>query len=215
MPSRFVFPPFERRSSRTAPPETTNRRRPHMATSSDSLARDGAKAGNAVARSDGFEGLARAGFVARGVVYAIIGILAIKLAFGAGGKTTDQQGAMQTLAHQPFGTVLLVLLAIGLGGYALWRFVHAALGHGPERSDSKGDRLSALCSGLVYAGLCVLAVEILLGSRSSATPDKTTAGVLGWPGGTWLVGLAGAVFIGVGAYQGYRGLTHEFLKDSK
>src|SRR6185436_6064235 len=82
-------------------------------------------------------------------------------------------------------------------------------------SDSGAERVAALASGLVYAGFCVLAVEILLGSRSSQTPDSTTAGVLGWPGGTWLIGIAGALFIGVGAYQGYRGLTHDFLKDSK
>jgi uncharacterized protein DUF1206 len=63
----------------------------------------------------------------------------------------------------------------------------------------------------------VIAVEILLGSGGSSSADthKTTAGVLGWPGGTWIVGIAGAVLIGVGLYQGYRGLTKDFLKDSK
>ena len=61
--------------------------------------------------------------MARGLIYGIIGILAIKLAVGAGGKTTNQQGALKTIAHQPFGKVLLILVAIGLGGYALWRLV--------------------------------------------------------------------------------------------
>jgi len=96
--------------------------------------------------------------------------------------------------------------------------VHAALGHGPERNDSGLDRVTALCSGIVYAGLCALAVEILLGSgggSSSTSPDKATGGVLGWNAGPWLVGLAGLVMIGVGAYQGYRGVTHDFLRDSK
>ena len=79
-----------------------------------------------VARSSGFEWLARAGFVARGLIYGIIGILAIKLAIGAGGKTTNQQGALKTIAQQPFGKVLLILVAIGLAGYALWRLVRAA-----------------------------------------------------------------------------------------
>ena len=76
----------------------------------------------------GFEWLARSGFVARGVVYGIIGVLALKLAFGVGGKATDQKGALETVAQQPFGKVLLILIAIGLAGYALWRFVRAALG---------------------------------------------------------------------------------------
>jgi uncharacterized protein DUF1206 len=74
-----------------------------------------------VARSRGFEWLARAGFVSRGLIYGIIGILAIKLALGAGGKATNQQGALKAIAQQPFGEFLLILVAIGLAGYALWR----------------------------------------------------------------------------------------------
>lgn len=182
--------------------------------------REARASGEKVARSRGFEWLARAGFVARGLIYGIIGILAIKLAVGAGGTTTNQQGALKTIAHQPFGKVLLILVAIGLGGYALWRFVHALLGHGPEASDSGFDRLAALGSGIVYAGLCAIAVEILLGSGSgssggSGNASKTTAGVFGLPGGTWLVGIAGAVLIGIGLYQGYRGISKDFLEDSK
>ena len=173
--------------------------------------------GEKVARSDGFEWLARAGFVARGLIYGIIGVLAVKLAVGAGGKTTNQQGAMRTIAEQPFGKVLLILVAIGLGGYALWRLIRALLGHGPEDSDTSSERVAALGSGIVYVGLCAVAVEILLGagSDSSGGAQMTTAGVLGWPAGTWLVGFAGVVLIGVGVYQGYRGLSKDFLKDSK
>jgi Domain of Unknown Function (DUF1206) len=174
--------------------------------------------GEKVARSRGFELLARSGFVARGLIYAIIGILAIKLALGVGGTATNQQGALKTIAHQPFGKALLILVAIGLAGYALWRLLRALLGHGPEDSDSGFDRVAALASGIVYAGLCAIAVGILLGSDSSGgsgNAPKTTAGVFGWPGGTWLVGIAGAALVGIGLYQGYRGLTKDFLKDSK
>ncbi|HEU5372425.1 MAG TPA: DUF1206 domain-containing protein [Gaiellaceae bacterium] len=175
------------------------------------------RGGEDVAHSRAFEWLARAGFISRGLIYGIIGILAIKLAVGSGGTTTNQQGALKTIAHQPFGKVLLTLVAIGLGGYALWRFVRAALGHGPEDTDSGFDRVAALASGIVYAALCVIAVEILLGSGSSSSGNasKPTAGVLGWPAGTWLVGLAGAVLIGIGLYQGYKGISQDFLDDSK
>jgi hypothetical protein len=187
-----------------------------MTSSPDTVVHTGANAGETLVRSDAFEGLARAGFVARGLIYGIIGVLSIKLALGVGGKLTNQQGALRTVAHQPFGKVLLVLVAVGLAGYSMWRFTRAAVGHGPEGSDSGFDRLAALASGLVYAGFCATAVQILLGSAgSSANPHQTTAGVLGWPAGTVLVGLAGAAMIGVGAYQGYRGVTHDFLHDSK
>src|SRR6266576_3308284 len=112
-----------------------------------------------VVRSRGFEWFARSGFVARGLIYGIIGILAVKLALGAGGKTTNQQGALKTIAQQPFGKVLLILVAIGLAGYACWRILRALLGHGPEASDSGFERFSAVASGIVYATLCVVAVK--------------------------------------------------------
>jgi Domain of Unknown Function (DUF1206) len=173
--------------------------------------------GEQIAQSRGFELLARAGFAARAVVYVVIGILAIKLAIGSGGASANQQGALRTISAQPFGKVLLILIASGLGGYALWRLLRALLGHGPEGSDSGIDRVAALASGIVYAGLCAIAVEILLGSGggSSGSAQKTTAGVFGWPAGTWLVGIAGIVLIGVGLYQGYRGISKDFLDDSK
>jgi uncharacterized protein DUF1206 len=173
--------------------------------------------GEKVASSRGFEWLARSGFVARGCIYGIIGILAIKLATGSGGHAASQQGALEAIARQPFGKVLLILVAVGLAGYALWRFVHAFLGHGPERHDSAFDRLAALGSGIVYAGLCAIAVRILAGSGggSSENTHKTAAGVFGWPAGTWLVGIAGVVLIGLGLYQGYRGVSKDFLDDSK
>ena len=107
--------------------------------------------GEKVARSEGFEWLARAGFAARGVIYVLIGILALDLALGNGGQDASQQGALRTIADQPFGEVLLVLVAVGLAGYALWRFVHALLGHGKERSSSGFERVAALASGVVYA----------------------------------------------------------------
>lgn len=174
------------------------------------------RGGEKVARSNSFEWLSRAGFAARGLVYVIIGILAIKLAVGSGGANASQQGALRTIARQPLGEALLVLVAIGLGGYALWRLTRALLGHGPEGSDSGMDRVAALASGIVYSGLCAIAVEILLGSGgSSGNAKKTTAGVFGWPGGVWLVGIAGVVLIGVGLYQGYRGISKDFLEDSK
>ena len=176
-------------------------------------------AGEGFVRTRAFEWLSRAGFVARAAIYGIIGVLALKLAIGDGGKLTNQRGALETVANQRFGSFLLILLAIGLAGYALWRLFRAALGRGPEGSDSGVERLAALASGIVYALICVLAVEILVGSgsssSSSASPKSSAAGVLGWPGGQWIVGAAGLVMIGVALYQGYRGVTKKFLDDSK
>jgi Domain of Unknown Function (DUF1206) len=168
-----------------------------------------------------FQGLTRVGFLARGVVYAIIGLLAIQIAIHSGGssKPADQRGALETIQKQPFGHWLLIAIAVGLGGYALWRFVQAYFGHGPEGGGdhSAFGRVVAAASGCAYAAMCALAVSLLLGasSRSSSTPHKSAAGVLGWPEGRWLVGAAGVVFLCVALYQGYKGISRKFLKEDK
>src|ERR671934_356610 len=88
--------------------------------------------GRGAAQSPWFEWLTRFGFFARGVIYAVIGVLSVEVAVHAGGRVTDQRGALTTVNRQPFGHWLLVAVAIGLGGYAAWRFVQAAHGRGPE-----------------------------------------------------------------------------------
>lgn len=180
--------------------------------------REARAAGEKVAHASAFEWLARAGLVARGVVYGVIGAFAVALALGAGGKATNQQGALKTIAEGPLGKVALVALAIGLGGYTLWRLVRAAIGHGPEQSDSGFDRIASAASGIAYGTLFVTAVSLLIGSGnagSSGHPDSATAGVMDWTGGRLLVGAAGVIMLGVAAYQGYKGVSRDFLDDSK
>jgi hypothetical protein len=174
--------------------------------------------GDAIAHARWFEWLARAGLVARGAIYAIIGVLALEMAFGSGGKTTNQTGALSEIAQQPGGKILLVLMAIGLFGYAFWRLLRAAVGHGPEETDDGKERLKGLDSGIAYASLFVTCLSILFSSGSSGgsgSPDKATGGVLGWPGGQVIVVIAGLVLIGVGLYQGYEGVKKKFLEKSK
>ena len=165
-----------------------------------------------------FEGLARVGYAARGVIYALIGVLAIRLADGVAAPRPNQQGAMQQIAQQQFGKVLLLLVAIGLGGYALWRLAQALVGHTPEYGEhSKLDRIGAVGSGLAYAAFCLLAISVLRGTAgdSSAQPKRTTADVLGWPAGRELVAAAGIVFLGIAAFQAYLGISKKFLEYSK
>jgi hypothetical protein len=185
----------------------------------NTVSADAGAGGRRATHSPAFEALARIGFIARGVIYGTIGLLAIQVAIHSSNKRTNQRGAMETIEKQPFGHGLLVAVAIGLGGYALWRFVQAVAGHGPEGGgdSSTMGRVVAASSGICYAALCVLAVSVLLGSssQSSSSPHKSAAGVLGWPGGQWLVGAAGAIFIGVALYQGYKGLSRKFLEEDK
>jgi hypothetical protein len=165
-----------------------------------------------------FEVLARAGYVARGVIYILIGALAIRLARGVGGPRPSQQGALRTIGNQPFGKTLLIAMAIGLGGYAIWRLSQALVGHTPEYGQhSAMDRIGAAGSGIAYAAFCILTIEILRGTAgsSSAKTKETTARVLQWPAGRELVGAVGLLFVGIAIYQAYLGLSRKFLEYSK
>ena len=179
--------------------------------------RMGRAEGERVAHSNTFEWLARLGLAARGVVYGVIAVLALKLALGSGGETTDQQGALKEIAQQPFGKVLLVVVALGLFGYSLWRLVRAAIGHGAEgdRDDTK-ERVGGAFSGIAYGLLGVTAVQILIGSGSSggSGQEKATGGVLDWPGGQILVIVAGLILIGVAIDQAIKGIKKKFLEQS-
>jgi hypothetical protein len=173
------------------------------------------QAADQVARSETLGRLARAGLVARGVVYLIVAVLAIKLATGEQGTNANQQEALRTIAEGPLGKVLLLLVAVGLAGYALWMLVRAAIGHGVEETDSGFERISALASAVAYGVICAAAVAILVGSGSgSGSPKEATGGVLGWPGGTVVVAIAGAVVIGVGVYQAFKGVARKFLEET-
>jgi hypothetical protein len=175
-------------------------------------------AGTQATHSTAFEVLTRIGFVARGVIYATIGVLAIQVAMHAGARA-DQRGAMEKIQHQPFGHWLLIAIAIGLGSYSAWRFVQAYVGSGPEGGGDHSTlgRIAAAGSGCAYAVMCALAISILLGtsSRSSSSPHKQAAGVFDWPGGQFLVGAAGVLFIAIALFQLYKGISRKFLEEDK
>ena len=161
--------------------------------------------------------LARTGIVAKGISFALVGALAIKVAIGHGGKATSRQGALQSIAHHSFGKIVLVALALGFAAYALWRFVQA-FAERPDSQDGEGKvwakRAGYVGRGLIYAGLTYSTIRIVAGAGGGQSQNskahKSTAMVLGWTGGRWLVGAAGLVVIGVGVWNLYRGLTRKF-----
>ena len=177
--------------------------------------------GTAVGRSEPFQWAVRAGFVARSITYGVVGAIALALAVGAGAAPTapNQQGALALIARAPLGRVAVGLAAVGLLAYALWKFGQAIFGRGPEGGGGRDlkDRVANAGGGVVYLAFFVVAIRILLGSSSSGSgdPSKTAAGVLGWPGGTVIVGVAGSVLIGISLYQIYEACRGRFAEDSK
>ncbi|HLH25223.1 MAG TPA: DUF1206 domain-containing protein [Chloroflexota bacterium] len=153
------------------------------------------------------ERLSRLGYAAKGTVYVLVGVLAAQAAAGVGGDTTDTRGALAHVLAAPFGQLLLAVIALGLAGYALWCFVQAALDCDDEGSDLHGlaARVGHAGTGVVYVGLVVWAVGLLVGANdgSAAASDPTrdrTAWLMAQPFGAWLVGLAGAIILGVGLH---------------
>lgn len=175
------------------------------------------KEAEAQTRRPWFRTMARAGMAARGIIFLIIGLLAIAVATDNGGTTTDQRGALAVVADRPFGNALLVALAVGLACYSLWRIAQGLFDTDDKGDDEKGwaVRASKVGSGIAYGILFFSALAILMGEGgggSGSGPKKTTGGVLEWPGGRVLVIAAAAVIVGVAVWNVYRGLSSSFMK---
>jgi hypothetical protein len=162
--------------------------------------------------------LARFGYAAKGVVYIIIGALAAFAAYKGSGQPTDSHGALEQIMSQPYGKYLLVAVAIGLAGYALWRFVQALKDTEDKGSGIKGIaiRIGYAVIGIVYIGLAFSAVQIIRGFGSNGNNDSTsqewTATLLAQPFGQWLVALGGSIFIIVALSHFYKAYTVKFRK---
>jgi Domain of Unknown Function (DUF1206) len=178
----------------------------------------GGQAVRRTANSPWAERLTRLGLGARGVLYIVIAILALRVAFGHYEDQANQNGALQEIASKPGGQVLVWIIAVGLIGYALWRLLTAAFGAGvdPIATDAK-QRIKALAEGVAYGAIAAIAVKVAIGSASNSSGGgaKKTAMVLGWPGGQFLVGLVGVIAIGAGAFFVYDGVKADFTKELK
>ncbi len=168
------------------------------------------------------EKLARAGLVARGLLYVVVAILATQVATGNHAARPDKQGALQAVVHQPFGRILVLLLAAGFAGYAAWRFVEAAVGPAgqPDAGSAKNrfKRVGYFLRAGMYTFFFASAVRLFIWSNTAAEEGAEadwTARVLTWPAGTWLVQGAGLVAIGAGLYIGWRGVAGKFRKRLK
>lgn len=158
--------------------------------------------------------LARAGLAARGVLYILIGWVAILVALGQTSRQADQQGALQLLASKPFGLVALWLLGIGFAGYALWRLSEAAFGVTGEGTGA-GPRLKSLVRALIYAGFAYLTFKVISGAQGSQTSKQQdlTANVMRHAGGRWLVGIVGLIIVIAGVALVVEGIRRKFMKN--
>ncbi len=164
--------------------------------------------------SGGVESVARFGFVARGVAYVVIGILAFMLAIGTAEHEPDAGGALAAIAAKPLGYLLLWILVFGFAALAVWRAVQVA---GAGRTYSGGHRAYAVISGIVYALAFWGTLRFVMHGRTPTPSDAVardlTGRILSWDGGQVVVLLIGIAILAFGIWQTVRGLRLDFAED--
>ncbi|MFF7246015.1 DUF1206 domain-containing protein [Embleya sp. NPDC008237] len=179
-------------------------------------------AGRQAADSKVMVGLARAGLAARGLLYIIVGAIAVQIAFGDKNQEADRGGAVEEIGNKPFGEAMLWVLVVALIGMCLWRLVEAAFGQAAPDGDKVGKRLMSLGRAIFYGFVVASLIRTLTasdsgggkgqdqGGGSNKTSKDLTAKALDWPGGRYLVGLAGLVLIGFGIGMAVRYALRKF-----
>jgi formate hydrogenlyase subunit 3/multisubunit Na+/H+ antiporter MnhD subunit len=158
----------------------------------------------------------RIGLVAKGVSYALVGVLAIALAAGLGGSAAGRGGALEVVADEFYGRALMIVLAAGFAAYALWRLAQAILDRDDEGLDGTGiaKRTGYLARAVIYGSLTVTALTLLDGTGTGESDTREarrqTAEVLGWPAGRWLVAGVGVGFLVAAGFNGFRAFTQKF-----
>lgn len=163
---------------------------------------------------------ARFGYIAKGVVYIMIGILAFLAAFGPGGDTTDSSGALRSIGQMPFGEMILWGIGLGLIAYIMWRLIKAIKDPENEGTDVKGiiTRIGFFISAVIYTNLAYGAIQLASNSGSGGGGDSektVSAKLLEQPFGVWLVGALGVGIIAYGIYELYKGYKEKFMKKFK
>lgn len=167
--------------------------------------------GEQAERSETLDHLVRAGMVAYGVVHLLLGWLCVQLALGGPNEDASTDGALHTLARQPFGRTMVAAVALGMLLLVVWRVVEAGFGHRGEGDERTRKRLVSLGKAVVYGAIGVTAVKVVLGSASGRS-GGWTATVMGWPGGQWLVALVGLGVLAYAANLVRSGLTRKFAE---
>ena len=143
------------------------------------------------------EPLARLGYASKALIYVIVGGLAAAAAANRGGRVTDTSGALRLILSQPFGQLLLMVLGVGLCGYAVWRFLDAWRDPDRHGTEFRGlvIRIGNVIRGVVYGALGIEAFRLSQGLRGSRgnEAEAWTAKIMDLPLGEWIIGITGCI----------------------
>ncbi|MDN0198990.1 DUF1206 domain-containing protein [Streptomyces sp. S.PNR 29] len=187
----------------------------------EAMARVGRARARRAANGSATESAARAGLAARGVIYLLVGALALQIAFGDKNEQADRSGALAELSEKPFGAVLLWALGLGLAGMALWRLSEVLFGSvGPDGRKARKRLLAAArCGFYAFVAYSVLSFAASPGGGGGGSSDKqsrdVTARVMEVPAGQWLVGVAGAAIVVTGVGIGIQAVRRSYHRKLK
>ena len=152
---------------------------------------------------------ARLGYGASGVLHLLLAYLTVQIALGGGGKEASQSGALETLAEEPLGQVLLWVIAVGFTLLALWQLTELVTRHEASDKAKAGGKL------VLYSALAWTSFTFAMGGRTSSNKQSKdfTRTLMDAPAGEVLVGLVGVAIIGIGGYHVYKGWREKFLED--
>ncbi|NYI69445.1 hypothetical protein GGQ54_000005 [Naumannella cuiyingiana] len=177
----------------------------------------GEQAGEAIQQSKPYQALVALGLVSYGIVHLLIAWIALQLAWGLGSGDASNTGALRQLAAQPFGNVLLIIVAVGLFALTLWQLLEAAIGHTHIETPKRyARRAGSVGKAIIYLLLGISAARAATGgaqSDSNASQESASAQLLALPFGQALVVLAGAVILGIGVAQIVKGVRRSFRDD--
>ncbi|GAA3206942.1 DUF1206 domain-containing protein [Actinocorallia longicatena] len=181
-----------------------------------SVTRKAQRAGRQAAGHDLFHLLSRAGLVTHGVIYLLIGWLALQIGLGRGRAEADKKGALQTVVDNPGGTVMLWLLVVGFAGMVLWRCSEALYGEPVPDGHKPAKRLTALARAAIYTALFVSVLRYATGHGGKGSDEQSksfTSEAMAEPGGRWLVLAVGLGFLAHGIVGVVSAVRHEFLEE--
>jgi hypothetical protein len=160
--------------------------------------------------------LARAGLTARGVMYVLVGVIAVQIAVEGSRQQADRTGAVRLVAHSPFGSVILWLLVVGFAGMTLWRLSEAAWGSSGPGGRDASKRLASLARAVFYGAVTFGVLKYALGVGQPSSSDRQsvdlTTAALRHQDGRVIVAVAGVAIACAGLYVMYRAYQRKFLK---
>lgn len=173
-----------------------------------------------ITKNKWIENFARFGYCAKGVVYCLLGVLAVIAAFGSGSaKDTGKTDVFKLILEQPLGKFLLFVVALGLLGYVMWRFIEAIKDPHNDGKNAKGmmKRIGYGISAIIYLGLSIYAFTMVFNGSSSDSGGNSKQSIvdkiLDLSYGQWLIGIIAGLIVAKGIYEIYKAVSGKYKKD--